>query len=272
MSSGSTRTSCGQVRMSVKPIRSSRAAVSSGDWKFHGPGQPSSAGSATASIAACTAATLPAPPHWATIRPPGRSAANRRSNSRSWSGIQWKVAVERIASTGSSSSSSSRSATNTSTPGPSRSRACSTIEGEPSTATTCAARQPLDQRGGDAPGAAAGVEHALVAVAARGGRAPRAPSPPAAPRRAGRRRRSSPAAARSSAQHQPLGLVRRLADQRGDLVLRLAPAARAHGRRRCPGRWCPAAPRRRARARTPRRRARASATSARCGRPARRPP
>ena len=84
---------------------------------------------------------LPSPPHWATKLPPGRSAARRRANSRSWSAIQWKVAVERIASTGSSSSSSSRSDAWTSArpsairPA-SRSLAASTIDAEPSTAIT----------------------------------------------------------------------------------------------------------------------------------------
>ena len=54
---------------------------------------------------------LPLPPHCASITPPGRSAANRRRKRRSWSRIQWKVAFEKIASTGSASSSSSRSPT-----------------------------------------------------------------------------------------------------------------------------------------------------------------
>ena len=47
-------------------------------------------------------AMLPKPPHWATSQPPGWSTAARFAKSASWSGTQWKVAVERIASTGSS--------------------------------------------------------------------------------------------------------------------------------------------------------------------------
>ena len=43
---------------------------------------------------------LPTPPHWATSRPPGRRTAARFANNASWSGTQWKVAVDRIASTG----------------------------------------------------------------------------------------------------------------------------------------------------------------------------
>ena len=58
------------------------------------------------SSARCHSAMLPRPPHWASSTPPGRRAAIRRSNSRSWSRIQWKVALEKIASTGSESSSS----------------------------------------------------------------------------------------------------------------------------------------------------------------------
>ena len=45
-------------------------------------------------------ARLPAPPHCATSWPPGRRTPARFANSASWSGIQWNVAVERMASTG----------------------------------------------------------------------------------------------------------------------------------------------------------------------------
>ena len=83
-----------------------------------------------------SASTLPSPPHWATSRPPGRSAAYRRANSASWSAIQWKTAFEKTASTGSSSSSSVRSAWSTVARSPSASRACSTIDGAASTAIT----------------------------------------------------------------------------------------------------------------------------------------
>ena len=47
-------------------------------------------------------AMLPKPPHWATSHPPGWSTAARFAKSASWSGTQWNVAVERMASTGSS--------------------------------------------------------------------------------------------------------------------------------------------------------------------------
>ena len=110
---------------------------------------------------------LPSPPHWATSRPPGRSAACRRANSRSWSAIQWNVAVERIASTRLveleveqvehahvDAVGAGRRA---------RSLAASTIEADASTAITLPARQALDQRLGDPPRAAARVEHDLVA-------------------------------------------------------------------------------------------------------------
>ena len=213
---------------------------------------PRAPGSATASIAACTVATLPAPPHWATSRPPGCSAANRRSNSRSWSAIQWKVAVERIASTGSSSSSSSRSATNTSTPGPSRSRASLDHRGRAVDGDHCAAREPLDQRRGDAAGAAAGVEHALVAAqlepvehlaahrlqrrgdALVGGGVP-------IPRRVRVIRRAP--AFRPRPPRAPISV--------GDLVASAGASRRARRRRRCPGRSSPAGRRRSARGGSP---------------------
>ncbi|MFM9125220.1 MAG: type III pantothenate kinase, partial [Actinomycetota bacterium] len=51
-------------------------------------------GAATASVRARTRARLPRPPHCATSRPAGRRAACSRANSRAWSLIQWKVAVD----------------------------------------------------------------------------------------------------------------------------------------------------------------------------------
>ena len=115
--------------------------MASGDWKFQSPDQParcSANGSRAASSkpACLTAATLPSPPHWATSRPPGFSASRMRANSRSWSPIQWNVAVETTASTGSSTASSSRSPSRTSTLSGSRRLASSTIAREPSTAIT----------------------------------------------------------------------------------------------------------------------------------------
>ena len=69
-----------QQRASSKPAARSRSSVSSGAAKFHGCGQLSKrsarpASSAARSAASWTAAMLPWPPHWATSRPPGRSAA-----------------------------------------------------------------------------------------------------------------------------------------------------------------------------------------------------
>ncbi len=58
-SGGSTSQGCSQVQTSVKPAACSRCVVSAGVAKFHGPGQPRSAGWSTASIAAWTLATLP---------------------------------------------------------------------------------------------------------------------------------------------------------------------------------------------------------------------
>ena len=81
---------------------------------------------------------LPLPPHCATSRAPGLSAADSRWKRRSWSAIQWKTAFEKAASTGSSSVSSVRLWHSTvARSGGSASRACSTIEGAESTATTC---------------------------------------------------------------------------------------------------------------------------------------
>ncbi|HVE67494.1 MAG TPA: hypothetical protein VNB64_02820 [Solirubrobacteraceae bacterium] len=104
--------------------------------KFHGPSHPRSPGSSTASMAARTAAMFPAPPHCASSRPPGRRAPCRRPNRASWSAIQWKVALENTASTGSGRSSSSRSDTSTVARGssPRAARARSAIAGDPSTA------------------------------------------------------------------------------------------------------------------------------------------
>ena len=48
---------------------------------------------------------LPSPPHWATSRPPGRSAPCSARASAAWSAIQWNVAVDSSASAGSGSAS-----------------------------------------------------------------------------------------------------------------------------------------------------------------------
>ena len=79
----------------MNPAASSRRVVSSGEANVHGPSQPSPTSASTA----WTAAMLPCPPHCATSRPPGRRTEARCRNSASWSATQWKVAVDRIAST-----------------------------------------------------------------------------------------------------------------------------------------------------------------------------
>ncbi len=79
---------------------------------------------------------LPAPPHCASIRPPGLSASNRRLKRRSWSRIQWNTAFEKTASTGSRRRSSARSWSSTSARSPIFSRALATIAGAASTAIT----------------------------------------------------------------------------------------------------------------------------------------
>ncbi len=103
-----------------------------------GPGRASRRRSSPATR--WTEAMLPTPPHCATSQPPGRRTAARFANSASWSGTQWNVAVDRIASTVPSiGSGCPRSATTYSIRSPngaSRSRAASIIDGEPSSATT----------------------------------------------------------------------------------------------------------------------------------------
>ena len=161
-SGGSTGHGCSQVQTSVKPacvqaLRSSPRASRSSTAR---PSRAARDGRRRRSPA-WTLATLPAPPHWAASRPPGRSAACRRANRRSWSSIQWKVAVLRIASTGSSSVSSSEV-------GGERGRSpraaglldhrLAAVDGDHR-----AVRDALGEHLGDAAGAAAGVEHPLVA-------------------------------------------------------------------------------------------------------------
>ena len=111
-------------------------------------------------------ATFPRPPHWATNGAPSFSAARMRAKSRSWSAIQWKVALETAASAGSSTVSSRRSCwTKRARSPPSwrcglgdhRGRA---VDPDDVTLRT----QPLQQLGAHAAGAAAEVEHGLVAA------------------------------------------------------------------------------------------------------------
>ena len=116
------------------------------------------------SLRAC-AATLPSPPHWATRRPPGRSAACRRAKSRSWSSdpVEDGAGEDRVDRLGAARARSGRRP-GRSTRSPSRSRAFSIIDAEPSTAIT---RPRAGARSASAvtrPLAAAGVEHGLLAA------------------------------------------------------------------------------------------------------------
>ncbi len=141
-SSGLTGRSASQQRTSRKPAAVRRRSVSSGVAKFQGPRQPSKAARKAGSSPACraaawTVAMFPAPPHWATRRPPARRAPRSEANSASWSAIQWKVAVEKTTSTVSPPRSRpTRSATRRSTPSPSRLRAASIIDADMSTPIT----------------------------------------------------------------------------------------------------------------------------------------
>ena len=130
--------------------------------------------------AALTAATLPAPPHWATSRPPGLSTRagcgtagrGRRSSGRSPS--------RATASTCSPRSSSSRSAGGRRSPPAAGARACSTIEGAASTAIDAPARQPLEQQPRSRGRCRSRRRARSRRPRARAGRARRAPSRPAA--------------------------------------------------------------------------------------------
>ena len=119
-------------------------------------------------------------PRRRTGRPGGRRAAAPRAGARrarSWSGIQWKVAVEKIRSTGSSSSQLGEVGDDVGgARRRARSRAFAIIASEPSTAISLPVGQPLDQLGGDPAGAAAGVERRSRRRAARAARAPPSPS------------------------------------------------------------------------------------------------
>ena len=80
---------------------------------------------------------FPAPPHWAASGPSACSTSARLANNRSWSGTQWKVAVDRMASTGSIGMGSRRSCVTYAIRScPRRIRARSSIEGDASSATT----------------------------------------------------------------------------------------------------------------------------------------
>ena len=134
---------------------------------------------------------LPAPPHWAARRPPGFSAARRRAKSASWSAIQWKTALEKTTSTGSSSSQLGQVGDQRLVLGAQHRAHLLDHRRGAVDRDHAALGQPLDQHRGDAAAAAAGVEHGLVAAPAGAGRGSTAPTPRAGPRRAGRSPRPS---------------------------------------------------------------------------------
>ena len=113
---GCTGFGSSQQRASANPAARSRASVSSGPAKFHIPViavkcSENSGRAATAAIAwACSGdvALAAALGDQAAARPQRRAQALEEAVVV---GIQWKVAVEKIRSTGSSTSSSERSAT-----------------------------------------------------------------------------------------------------------------------------------------------------------------
>ena len=120
---------------------------------------------ATSSAIACAARRRCRP---AALRRQAATGPQRRaqaSKSASWSRIQWKIAVEKTASTGSASSSSSRSATSSLVRGRRRRSLCLARSSTASRRPRSPVRgQPLEQQRGDAAAAAAGVEHRLVAL------------------------------------------------------------------------------------------------------------
>ena len=93
----------GRLRRGARPATSTKPAAASQRRRSPRASRSASSPSQPSPIVARTARTeamLPPPPHWATSRPPGRMTAARLRKSASWSGTQWNVAVERIASTG----------------------------------------------------------------------------------------------------------------------------------------------------------------------------
>ena len=145
------------------PSRSEPLSVSAGEAKFHGPFQPARRGRPGAASRPRDGGDVALAAALGDEPAAGLSAACRRSKSRSWSAIQWKVAVERIASTGSSSSSSVGRQAHVDGRAEPRARLLDhrrrAVDGD-----HLAAREPLEQRRRHPAGAAAGVEHALVAA------------------------------------------------------------------------------------------------------------
>ena len=122
----------------------------------------------SSSSSSSTAAMLPAPPQSTTSCPPGRSTAARWRKSASWSRTQWNVEVETIASTGCAASGKRLAEVGVH-------ERHARVAGEalarrfqhPRRAVErdhAPMRQPLQQRRGHLAGAAAGVEHGLVAA------------------------------------------------------------------------------------------------------------
>src|SRR4051795_9138008 len=126
--------SVSHVSMSTNPSASMRVQVSSGvAYTFVAARSIPAARSA----AVLTRSRLPHPPHCAANCPRGRITAARFANSRSWSGTQWKVAVDKIASTRSIGIGSRRSCVRyVIRSAPSRSTAAAIIEGDASSAIT----------------------------------------------------------------------------------------------------------------------------------------
>src|SRR6266536_4933665 len=105
------------------------------------------------------------PPHCASSLPPGTSALASARNRRSWSRIQWKVAVLKIASTGCLSSASAVGAEVDDAPsvaGEVRPRAAGhrlrVVDRDHATS-----RHAVEEQPGEQAGATAGVEYRLVA-------------------------------------------------------------------------------------------------------------
>ncbi len=128
---------------------------------------------------------FPAPPHWATSCPRGRSTEARLRNSDRWSVIQWNVAVDKIASTASVDGERlGQVGHDEFNPGLVREPDARLRDhrARPVQGDHPSAGQPLQEDRRDTARPAAGVEHALAAHRAPGDRRPRGPSGSAARR------------------------------------------------------------------------------------------
>ena len=141
---------------------------------------------------AATRRRCPRPPHWASITPPGRSAANRRCEQPLVveDPVEGRVREDRVDRLVELELEQVRDPT--ARPGRrtrrGAARACSIIDSEPSTPITRPSGRRSSSRRGHPPAAAAGVEHGLAAGELEASERPRAPTPPAG-RRPGRRSR-----------------------------------------------------------------------------------